>query len=105
MGETTHDKFAGFNFFFSGINGDPAHVGKIYETIVNGTTKWPAGANISCDNDATYDACLTYAVSDTDDIMPQIKLEDIRGYDGGEYEPQEERTAAFIENLKNPPAE
>ena len=37
--------------------------------------------------------------------MPEIKLEDIRGYDGGVYEPQEDRTKAFIENLLNPPEE
>ena len=32
--------------------------------------------------------------------MPTIPLDQLRGYDGGEYTPQEEATAAFIENLK-----
>ena len=31
--------------------------------------------------------------------MPAITLDQIRGYDGGEYTPQEDATAAFIENL------
>ena len=46
--------------------------------------------------DATYDACHQYAVSDTDKVWPEITLDDLRGYDGGEYTPQEERTAAYI---------
>merc|ERR1712048_47639 len=98
--ETTADSFAGFNFFFSGLLGDPVHIGKIYETLVNNTTKWPAGANITCDSDVTYDGVLTYQVSDTDAIMPTIPLDQLRGYDGGPYESKDERTAAFIENLK-----
>jgi len=97
--DTTAETIAGFNFFFSGVLGDSKHIGKIYETLVNNTTKWPAGGNISCDNDATYDSALTYQVSDTDAIMPAITLDQIRGYDGGEYTPQEDATAAFIENL------
>ena len=36
--------------------------------------------------------------------MPAITLDQIRGYDGGEYTPQEDATAEFIENL-NAPAE
>ena len=33
-------------------------------------------------------------------MFPEIGLDDIRGYDGGEYSPQEDRTAAYIENMK-----
>jgi NAD(P)-dependent dehydrogenase (short-subunit alcohol dehydrogenase family) len=90
---------ADFNFFFKGIIGDPKHIGYIVETLVNNTTKYVPGSNISLDNDATYDASLTYAVCDTDTLTPEITLEDLRGYDGGDYESKDERTAAFIANL------
>jgi len=98
--DTNEDSFAGFNFFFTGMSGDPKHMGKIYETIVNNTTKYVPGSNINCDNDCTFDAHLQYSVSDTDAVMPQIGLDDIRGYDGGPYESKDDRTKAYIENLK-----
>ena len=52
-------------------------------------------------SDATIDATFQYTICDTDILMPEVTLDDLRGYDGGEYSPQEERTAAFIENLNN----
>jgi NAD(P)-dependent dehydrogenase (short-subunit alcohol dehydrogenase family) len=97
--ETSDDSIAGFNFFFSEMTGDPKHVGHIYETLVNNTTKYPPGSNILADNDATYDSSLLYQVADTDDVWPEVTLDTLRGYDGGEYTPQEDRTAAFIESL------
>jgi len=99
------EQFSGFNFFFKGIVGDPVHIGNVIETLLNNTTKWPAGANIGLDHDATYDAARVYEVSDTDAIMPQLSLDDLRGYDGGPYESKDEKTAAFIENLKAEAAE
>ena len=32
-------------------------------------------------------------------MWPDVTLETLRGYDGGEYTPQEDRTAAYIESL------
>jgi len=90
---------ADFNFFFKGIMGDPKHIGCVVETLINNTTKYVAGSNIGMDNDSTYSSSHEYEIADTDGIFPEMGLEDLRGYDGGEYSPQEERTAAFIENL------
>ena len=50
--------------------------------------------------DATFCSSLSYKIADTDTMFPEIGLDDIRGYDGGEYSPQEDRTAAYIENMK-----
>merc|ERR1711939_1183069 len=91
------ESLADFNFFFKGIIGDPKHIGYIVETLVNNTTKYPAGSNIGIDNDSTYSSSHEYEIADTDGIFPEMSLDDLRGYDGGEYSPQEERTAAFIE--------
>jgi len=97
--EADEEAMAGFNFFFKGITGDPKHIGHVFETLVNNTTKWPAGSNICLDNDSTYDACLQYQISDTEEVFPTVTVDDLRGYDGGEYESKEDRTAAFIKNL------
>jgi len=98
--EADDDAFSSdFNFFFKGIPGDAKHIGHVVETLVNNTTKYVPGSNISLDNDATYDASLTYAVCDTDTTTPVITLDDLRGYDGGPYESKDERTAEFIANL------
>jgi len=97
--DTTEESFSGFNFFFKNMPGNTRHVGHIVETLVNNTTKWPAGGNIGIDNDATYDACHQYAVSDTDTVWPEINLEDLRGYDGGPYEIKDEDSAAYIEKM------
>jgi len=94
------ETMAGFNFFFNTLTGDPKHIGHIYETLVNNTTKYPPGSNISADNDATYDAALTYAYADSDTVIPPITVADLRGYDGGAYESKEERTAEFIKNFE-----
>ena len=51
-------------------------------------------------SDATIDATFQYTICDTDILMPEVTLDDLRGYDGGEYSPQEDRTAAYIENMK-----
>merc|ERR1712227_693902 len=99
------EQFSGFNFFFKGMVGDPVHIGNVIETLINNTTKWPAGANIGIDHDATYDSARVYEVSDTDALMPQLSVDDLRGYDGGEYESKEERTAEFIANLEAEAAE
>lgn len=97
--------FAGFNFFFQGLPGDVKHIGRVAQAIMDGSTKWVPGANISCDNDATYDAQIQYRVADTDQVLPTPTLEDLRGYDGGPYEPQEERTKSYIANLDKPAEE
>jgi NAD(P)-dependent dehydrogenase (short-subunit alcohol dehydrogenase family) len=99
--EADEDAFSSdFNFFFKGIIGDPKHIGYIVETLVNNTTKYVPGSNISLDNDATYDAALTYAYADSDTVIPPITVDDLRGYDGRPYESKEERTADFIKNLE-----
>jgi len=98
--DMTAESLAYFNMFFKGISGDPKHIGQIIKTLVGNTTKYVPGSNIMIDNDATFDASLQYKVSDTDTHWPEVTLDDLRGYDGGEYTPQEDATAAFIENLK-----
>ena len=50
-------------------------------------------------SDATIDATFQYTICDTDILMPEVTLDDLRGYDGGEYSPQDEHTAAYIKNL------
>jgi len=99
--ETNEDSFSGFNLFFRGLPGNPIHVGHVVETLINNTTKWPAGSNINIDNDATIDSSFQYKICDTDTLLPEVALEDLRGYDGGEYVSKEDRTAEFIKNLKD----
>jgi len=97
--DATEESFSNFNLFFKGLPGDSKHIGHIVEALVNNTTKWPAGSNINVDNDATIDATFQYTICDTDILMPEVTLDDLRGYDGGEYSPQDEHTAAYIKNL------
>jgi len=96
--DMNEEGLSGFNFFFKNMPGDPTHVGHIYETLVNNTTKYVPGSNINTDNDSTYDAALQYQVADTDASWPTVTVQDLRGYDGGPYESKEGRTAAFIDN-------
>jgi len=98
-------KIAGFNLFFQGLTGDPKHIGRIVKSIADGTMKFPPGSNINCDNDATIDSSIQYAAADTDELWPTVTVDDLRGYDGGPYEPQEESTRAFIANLNKPEEE
>jgi NAD(P)-dependent dehydrogenase (short-subunit alcohol dehydrogenase family) len=95
----TKDALAGFNMFFKTCIGDPVHIARVVETLVNNTTKYPPGSNIVMDNDATFCSSHIYKTADTETVWPEITVETLRGYDGGEYTPQEDRLAAYIESL------
>ena len=88
------------------MSGDPIHLAKVLETLMDGSTKYEAGQSIMVDNDMTASAQIVYEnIENPDPTAHTVPRSDFRGYDGGEYKCQSERTCAAIEAMKAKEAE
>merc|ERR1712150_118063 len=98
------NKFAAVNNFFKKTAGDPMHIGHIVKAFVDNSTKYPCGANVICDGDATFSADIMNKYLDNPDDSPVFEMwlsaDQLRGYDGGPYKCQSQATCDYVKSLE-----
>merc|ERR1719397_427253 len=84
------------NPFFASMVGDPVHIARLAITMFNNSTQYECGSNVVIDNDGTYDARIMYDFIEHGTSNGWfVTAETLRGYDGGKYTCQSQKTCDF----------
>jgi len=91
-----YEAFASRNPFFTSITGDPVHIARTAITMFNNSTQYECGSNVVIDNDGTFDSRNQYDVIEHGTGNGwSVTAETLRGYDGGKYTCQSQKTCDF----------